>query len=123
VESRIKQGGVHVGTVYRRCRYDEMRAEVRFDNLAGCLRTPQGGNTRHIVMVIAGRKVRFRWMSPREDAPTAPDTRKKTQGVVSATGKGRCIITDHGATSEEIEQAVLPAITAVGFPRTVAAWQ
>ena len=29
----------------------------------------------------------------------------------------------HGATSEEIEQAVLLAMNTVGFPRTVAAWQ
>ncbi len=29
----------------------------------------------------------------------------------------------HGATQEEIEQAVLLAMNTVGFPRTVAAWQ
>jgi DNA (cytosine-5)-methyltransferase 1 len=68
VERRRKEGGVHVGTVYRRCRKDEMRAEVRFDNMAGCLRTPRGGSARQIVMVIDGGKVRFRWMSPREYA-------------------------------------------------------
>lgn len=68
VERRVSEGGVHVGTVYRRCRYDEMRAEVRFDNLAGCLRTPRGGSARQIVMVINEGKVRFRWMSPREYA-------------------------------------------------------
>ena len=68
VDRRRKTGGVHVGTVYRRCRYDEMRAEVRFDNLAGCLRTPRGGSARQIVVVIDNGKVRFRWMSPREYA-------------------------------------------------------
>lgn len=68
VDRRRKEGGVHVGTVYRRCRYDEMRAEVRFDNLAGCLRTPRGGSARQIVMVIEDGQVRFRWMSPREYA-------------------------------------------------------
>lgn len=68
VERRRKAGGLHVGTVYRRCRYDEMRAEVRFDNLAGCLRTPRGGSARQIVMVIDDGRVRFRWMSPREYA-------------------------------------------------------
>ena len=30
---------------------------------------------------------------------------------------------EHGATIEEIEQAVLLAMTTVGFPRTAAAWQ
>lgn len=68
VEIRKAQGGVHVGTVYRRCRHDQMRAEVRFDNLAGCLRTPRGGSARQIVMVITDGNVRFRWMSPREYA-------------------------------------------------------
>ena len=29
----------------------------------------------------------------------------------------------HGATHEEIEQAILLAMNTVGFPRTVAAWQ
>lgn len=30
---------------------------------------------------------------------------------------------EHGATVEEIEQAVLLAMNTLGFPRTVAAWQ
>lgn len=68
VERRVKDGGLHVGTVFRRCRYEEMRAEVRFDNLAGCLRTPRGGSARQIVMVIDEGRVRFRWMSAREYA-------------------------------------------------------
>ncbi|MCC7387961.1 MAG: DNA (cytosine-5-)-methyltransferase [Phycisphaerales bacterium] len=68
VEHRRTAGGLHVGTVYRRCRNDVMRAEVRFDNLAGCLRTPRGGSARQIVMVIHEGEVRFRWMSPREYA-------------------------------------------------------
>jgi DNA (cytosine-5)-methyltransferase 1 len=95
VERRIKQGGVHVGTVYRRCRYDEMRAEVRFDNLAGCLRTPRGGSARQIVMVIFGRKVRFRWMSPREYARLqgAPDftLAKNTIQSLFGFGDGVCV--------------------------------
>jgi DNA (cytosine-5)-methyltransferase 1 len=68
VERRRETGGVHVGTIFRRCRQDEMRAEVRFDNLAGCLRTPRGGSARQIVIVIVDGKIRLRWMSPREYA-------------------------------------------------------
>jgi 4-carboxymuconolactone decarboxylase len=30
---------------------------------------------------------------------------------------------EHGATTEEIEQAILLGMNTVGFPRTVAAWQ
>lgn len=90
VERRRKVGGLHVGTVYRRCRYDEMRAEVRFDNLAGCLRTPRGGSARQIVMVIDDGRVRFRWMSPREYARLqgAPDFTLAENTIQSLFGFG-----------------------------------
>lgn len=68
VDRRRRAGGLHIGTVYRRCRNAEMRAEVRFDNVAGCLRTPRGGSARQIVLVIDEGRIRFRWMSPREYA-------------------------------------------------------
>jgi DNA (cytosine-5)-methyltransferase 1 len=45
-----------------------MRAEVRFDGLAGCLRTPKGGSARQIVIVAQNGKLRMRWMNPREFA-------------------------------------------------------
>jgi len=87
---RRKAGGLHVGTVYRRCRNDEMRAEVRFDNLAGCLRTPRGGSARQIVMVIDDGRVRFRWMSPREYARLqgAPDFTLAQNTIQSLFGFG-----------------------------------
>ena len=48
-----------VGTVYRRTRADSdgikrQRAEVRFDEIAGFLRTPAGGSSRQTIMVVAG---------------------------------------------------------------------
>ena len=62
-----------VGTVYRRTRPDEngvkrQRAEVRFDDVAGCLRTPAGGSSRQTILVVEGRSVRSRLLSPREAA-------------------------------------------------------
>jgi DNA (cytosine-5)-methyltransferase 1 len=62
-----------VGTVYKRTRLDEagrkvQRAEIRFDDVAGCLRTPAGGSSRQTIMLIDGRKVRSRLLSPREAA-------------------------------------------------------
>jgi DNA (cytosine-5)-methyltransferase 1 len=62
-----------VGTVYRRTRPDEngmkrQRAEVRFDDVAGCLRTPAGGSSRQTILVVEGRNVRSRLISPREAA-------------------------------------------------------
>jgi DNA (cytosine-5)-methyltransferase 1 len=62
-----------VGALYRRTRPDEngikrQRAEVRFDDIAGCLRTPAGGSSRQAILVIEGRKIRSRLLSPREAA-------------------------------------------------------
>lgn len=61
------------GTVYKRTRRDEsgtrrQRAEVRFDDLAGCLRTPAGGSSRQTVLIVEGDRVRSRLLSPREAA-------------------------------------------------------
>ena len=62
-----------IGTVYKRTRRDEagrriQRAEVRFDGVAGCLRTPAGGSSRQLVIVVKGNKVRTRLISSRETA-------------------------------------------------------
>lgn len=62
-----------VGTVYKRTRRDEdgnkiQRAEVRFDDIAGCLRTPAGGSSRQVIMVVDGNRVRTRLISSRETA-------------------------------------------------------
>ena len=57
-----------VGTIFRRIRQNEMRSEVRFDGLAGCLRTPKGGSAKQIVIAAEGGRLRMRWMSPREYA-------------------------------------------------------
>ena len=71
VEAAQDLGSRKVGTIYRRTRLDEagvkrQRAEVRFDDVAGCLRTPAGGSSRQTIMVVEGRKVRSRLLSPRE---------------------------------------------------------
>ncbi len=73
---RLRETGASfVGTVFRRMREGEQRAEVRFDGLAGCLRTPRGGSGRQIVVAVAKDVLRMRWMSPREYARLqgAPD--------------------------------------------------
>jgi DNA (cytosine-5)-methyltransferase 1 len=62
-----------VGTLYKRTRIDgegrrRQRAEVRFDNIAGCLRTPLGGSSRQTVLIVDGDTVRSRLLSPREAA-------------------------------------------------------
>ncbi|MDE3177183.1 MAG: DNA cytosine methyltransferase [Pseudomonadota bacterium] len=62
-----------IGTIYRRTRPDangdkRQRAEVRFDDVAGCLRTPAGGSSRQTLLVVEGKKLRSRLLSPREAA-------------------------------------------------------
>jgi len=62
-----------VGTVYKRTRRDDsgekvQRAEVRFDQIAGCLRTPTGGSSRQSIMVVDRHRIRSRLLSPREAA-------------------------------------------------------
>lgn len=82
VEAAKKAGHRQVGTIYKRTRADgpngekAQRAEVRFDNVAGCLRTPTGGSSRQTIMVVEGDRVRSRLLSPREAARLMglPDT-------------------------------------------------
>ena len=73
VSDAARSGRKVVGAVYRRTRPDEngvkrQRAEVRFDDVAGCLRTPAGGSSRQVILVIEGKTVRSRLLSPREAA-------------------------------------------------------
>ena len=73
VAAAKKAGRRMVGTIYRRTRPDgkggrTQRAEVRFDDVAGCLRTPVGGSSRQTIMIVDGDKVRSRLLSPREAA-------------------------------------------------------
>lgn len=68
VEARVKAGGRSVGAVFRRMRGGQQRAEVRFDGLAGCLRTPRGGSSRQTLLVIDDGVIRSRLVTPREGA-------------------------------------------------------
>lgn len=72
VESAALLGERMVGTVYKRTRVENgvkvQRAEVRFDDIAGCLRTPGGGSSRQTIMVIERGRTRTRLLSARETA-------------------------------------------------------
>jgi DNA (cytosine-5)-methyltransferase 1 len=64
------------GTGYRRTRSGVQRLELRFDGVAGCLRTPNGGSSRQIALLGEGGKLRSRLMTVRECARLmgAPDS-------------------------------------------------
>lgn len=73
VEKAKKAGRKMVGCVYKRTRRNEngekvQRAEVRFDDIAGCLRTPAGGSSRQLLLIVEGNKVKSRLISTRETA-------------------------------------------------------
>jgi DNA (cytosine-5)-methyltransferase 1 len=72
LEARRGRGERAVGAVYRRMRLEAgakvQRAEVRFDGLAGCLRTPRGGSSRQVIVLVEAGQVRSRLLSSREGA-------------------------------------------------------
>jgi DNA (cytosine-5)-methyltransferase 1 len=73
VREARKAGKMMVGAIYKRTRPTEhgvrvQRAEIRFDDIAGCLRTPVGGSSRQLLMFVERDDVRSRLLSPREAA-------------------------------------------------------
>jgi DNA (cytosine-5)-methyltransferase 1 len=96
-----RAGGRAIGAVYRRTRPDEngvkqQRAEVRFDGVAGCLRTPGGGSSRQIIIVVEQGSIRSRLLSSREAARLMglPDSYKMPRRYNDAyhlAGDGVCV--------------------------------
>jgi DNA (cytosine-5)-methyltransferase 1 len=81
LERALKTGAFVAGTGYRRTRPNArgrkvQRLEIRFDGVAGCLRTPEGGSSRQVVVIVEKGRVRTRLMTVRECARLmgAPDT-------------------------------------------------
>ena len=80
LQQKIRDGRFAVGTGYCRTRPTvngrAQRLEIRFDGVAGCLRTPEGGSSRQIVLLVDRGAVRTRLMTVRECARLmgAPDT-------------------------------------------------
>jgi DNA (cytosine-5)-methyltransferase 1 len=68
VQQRVESGERSVGFLYKRTRQGQQRAEVRFDGIAGCLRTPTGGSSRQTLVIVEDGLVRSRLVSPREAA-------------------------------------------------------
>lgn len=72
LEAAKTRGKLVVGAIYKRTREEggvrNQRAELRFDDVAGCLRTPGGGSSRQIIIEVNGASVRTRLLSAREAA-------------------------------------------------------
>jgi len=96
VKEAQRLGGLQVGTIYKRTRLGVQRAEVRFDGVSGCLRTPAGGSSRQIIMIVDEGKIRSRLISPRETARLMglPETYKlpaRYNDTYHLTGDGICV--------------------------------
>jgi DNA (cytosine-5)-methyltransferase 1 len=63
-----KEGRKIVGCIYKRTRERVQRAEIRFDDVSGCLRTPAGGSSRQVVLIVEGKSIKARLISSRETA-------------------------------------------------------
>lgn len=97
IEAAKAAGGRKVGAVFRRMRIEDgvrvQRAEVRFDGLAGCLRTPRGGSSRQTLVVVENGQVRSRLISAREGArlmglPDGYRLPKAATGALHVIGDG-----------------------------------
>lgn len=67
IDAMLSQRNMTIAlTAFRRVRKGRQRTEVRFDGIAGCLRTPRGGSAKQIVIAINNHKLKMRWMSPKE---------------------------------------------------------
>lgn len=95
MERLRRSGETCVGTGFRRIREGTTRVEVRFDGIAGCLRTANGGSARQIVVLIRNRKLKMRWMTPREYARLqgAPEfnIRRGVNQSLTGFGDGVCV--------------------------------
>lgn len=63
-------------TGYRRTRHGEQQLELRFDGVAGCLRTPEGGSSKQYLVVKENGTTHARLLTVREAARLmgAPDS-------------------------------------------------
>jgi DNA (cytosine-5)-methyltransferase 1 len=61
-------GGMKVFPGYKRIRNGRQVLELRFDDLAGCLRTPEGGSSRQFLVLCHDGKLQTRLLSVKEAA-------------------------------------------------------
>jgi len=83
-------------TFYRRRRPDGQRAEVRRDDIAGCLRTAVGGSGKQFLIRVGQGQIRMRTMTPREYArlqgvPDSMPIRVPDTQALTAFGDAVCV--------------------------------
>lgn len=96
VDAAIAAKAPQVGAVYRRIRQGEQRAEIRYDGLAGCVRTLKGGSSRQLLLCSENGRLRLRPMSVREAGRLMglPETYALPDGAThgfNLAGDGVCV--------------------------------
>lgn len=65
---KARKGGYTAFPGYKRIRHGQQVLELRFDGLAGCLRTPEGGSSRQFVVLAENGSLKTRLLSIKEAA-------------------------------------------------------
>ena len=65
---KLHESGLNVVPGYKRIRKGKQVLELRFDEVAGCLRTPSGGSSRQYLVLKTENHWKTRILSPREAA-------------------------------------------------------
>ncbi len=75
-QAKLNEYDTVYATGYRRTRHGEQQLELRFDGIAGCLRTPEGGSSRQYLVVKRNDEIHARLLTVREAARLmgAPDS-------------------------------------------------
>jgi DNA (cytosine-5)-methyltransferase 1 len=76
--NQLPKSRIFAAPGYKRTRGGQQVLELRFDDLAGCLRTPQGGSSRQIIVIKKNGQLKSRLLTVREAARLmgAPETYK-----------------------------------------------
>ena len=94
VEKLKSSDEISFRTFYRRRREGMQRAEVRDDDLSGCLRTAVGGSGKQFLIQVGAGNIKMRAMTPREYARLqgVPDSYEiSINGVQALTGFGDAV--------------------------------
>lgn len=65
---RLRHNAITVAPGYKRTRKDGPVLELRFDGIAGCLRTAEGGSSRQVMILKRGQRFDTRLLTVREAA-------------------------------------------------------
>ena len=68
VETAVSKRERRVFPGYRRTRHHQQVFEIRDDGIAGCLRTPRGGSSRQVLLLVEDGTIRSRLLSAQETA-------------------------------------------------------